>query len=170
MEPVKGGTLANIPSEAETLLRSVHPYWTPAEWALRFVQSLPEAEVCLSGMNTVEQVKTNIYPFEPLSEDEFNLLQKTAAIIRGKTAIDCTGCAYCVSHCPKQIPIPQYIKLYNELTRYLGDDWKIIPTNKQFASSYAGASDCVSCRSCEKHCPQDLGIADHMKTIAECFR
>lgn len=169
MEPVKGGTLANIPSEAETLLRSVHPYWTPAEWALRFVQSLPEAEVCLSGMNTVEQVKTNIYPFEPLSEDEFNLLQKTAAIIRGKTAIDCTGCAYCVSHCPKQIPIPQYIKLYNELTRYLGDDWKIIPTYKQFASSYAGASDCVDCRSCEKHCPQNLGIADHMKTIAERF-
>lgn len=169
MEPVKGGTLANIPAEAETLLRSVHPDWTPAEWALRFVQSLPEVEVCLSGMNTLEQVKTNICPFEPLSEEEITLLQKAAAIIRGKTAIDCTGCAYCVSHCPKQIPIPQYIKLYNELIRYPGDDWKIIPTYKQFASSYASASDCVGCGSCEKHCPQNLGIAEHMKTISERF-
>lgn len=169
MEPVKGGTLANIPEEAENLLRSAHPDWTPADWALRFVQSLPEVEVCLSGMNTVEQVQANIRPFEPLSANEMELLQKAAEIIRGKTAIGCTGCAYCVPHCPKQIPIPQYIKLYNELSRYPGDDWKIIPTYKQLTLSNGSASDCISCRGCEKHCPQNLGIANYMKTIAERF-
>lgn len=169
MEPVKGGTLANIPEEAEALLRAVHPGWTPAEWALRFVQSLPGVEVCLSGMNTMEQIKTNTRPFEPLSEDEIALLQKTAAIIRSKTAIDCTGCAYCVSHCPKQIPIPQYIRLYNEMVRYPGDDWKIAPTYNQLTLSCGSASECIGCRSCEKHCPQNLGIAEHMKIIAERF-
>lgn len=169
MEPVKGGTLASIPEEAELLLRSVHPDWTPADWALRFAQSLPAVEICLSGMNSMEQIQTNIGLFDPLSEFEVDILQKAAGIIRGKTAIDCTGCAYCVTHCSKKIPIPQYIKLYNEIVRYPGDDWKISPAYKQMASLYSSASDCISCHSCEKHCPQNLGIAEYMKQIAEQF-
>jgi predicted aldo/keto reductase-like oxidoreductase len=59
MEPVKGGTLAELPEEAEALLRRIQPDWTPSDWALRFVQSMPEVEVCLSGMNALEQVKAN---------------------------------------------------------------------------------------------------------------
>ena len=169
MEPVKGGTLAKLPEDAEAKLRAVHPNWTPSDWALRFVQSLPGVEIALSGMGTVEQVRANIRPFEPLTGEETALLADVAEIIRGKTAIGCTGCAYCVNHCPKQIPIPKYIKLYNEITRYPGDDWKIIPTYHQMVLSAGKASDCIGCHSCEKHCPQKLSVADHMKTIAEKF-
>ena len=169
MEPVKGGTLAKLPEDAEAKLRAVHPNWTPSDWALRFVQSLPGVEVALSGMGTVEQVRANIRPFEPLTGEETALLADVAEIIRGKTAVGCTGCAYCVSHCPKQIPIPKYIKLYNEITRYPGDDWKIIPTYHQMVLSAGKASDCIGCHSCEKHCPQKLSVADHMKTIAKKF-
>ncbi len=169
MEPVKGGTLAKLPEDAEAKLRAVHPDWTPSDWALRFVQSLPGVEIALSGMGTVEQVRANIRPFEPLTGEETALLAEVAEIIRGKTSIGCTGCAYCVSHCPKQIPIPKYIKLYNEITRYPGDDWKIIPTYHQMVLSAGKASDCIGCHSCEKHCPQKLSVVDHMKTIAEKF-
>lgn len=169
MEPVKGGTLASIPEEAEAKLRAVHPDWTPSDWALRFVQSLPGVEVCLSGMGSVEQVQANIQPFAPLTEAEVHLLAEVAEIIRGKTAIGCTGCAYCVPHCPKRIPIPQYIRLYNEITRDPGDDWKILPAYHQMGSSSNKASDCIGCRSCEAHCPQKLTIAEHMKTIAKVF-
>ena len=169
MEPVKGGTLAAIPEEAEAKLRTVHPDWTPSDWALRFVQSLPGVEICLSGMGTLEQVRANIQPFEPLTETEIGLLAEVAEIIRGKTAIGCTGCGYCLPHCPKKIPIPQYIKLYNEITRYPGDDWKIVPTYHQVVLSAGKASDCVGCHSCEKHCPQKLTIAEYMKTIAQKF-
>ena len=169
MEPVKGGTLAKLPEDAEAKLRAVHPNWTPSDWALRFVQSLPGVEIALSGMGTVEQVRANIRPFEPLTGEETALLADVAEIIRGKTAVGCTGCAYCVSHCPKQIPIPKYIKLYNEITRYPGDDWKIIPTYHQMVLSAGKASDCIGCHSCEKHCPQKLSVVDHMKTIAEKF-
>lgn len=169
MEPVKGGTLAKLPEDAEAKLRAVHPDWTPSDWALRFVQSLPGVEIALSGMGTVEQVRANIRPFEPLTGEETAILAEVAEIIRGKTAIGCTGCAYCVNHCPKQIPIPKYIKLYNEITRYPGDDWKIIPTYHQMVLSAGKASDCIGCHSCEKHCPQKLSVADHMKTIAEKF-
>ncbi len=169
MEPVKGGTLATLPEEAEAKLRSCHPDWTPSDWALRFVQSLPGVEVCLSGMGCVEQVQANIQPFEPLTETEIDLLAEVAEIIRGNTAIGCTGCGYCVPHCPKQIPIPQYSRLYNEVTRYPGDDWKILPTYHQMVLSAGKASDCISCHSCEKHCPQKLAIAEHMKSIAQKF-
>ena len=169
MEPVKGGTLAKIPEEAEAKLRICHPDWTPSDWALRFVQSLPGVEVCLSGMGSVEQVQANIQPFDPLTEAEVNLLAQVAEIIRGKTAIGCTGCGYCVPHCPKQIPIPQYIRLYNEITRYPGDDWKILPTYHQMGCASSRASDCIGCHACEKHCPQRLTIAEHMKAIARKF-
>ena len=169
MEPVKGGTLASIPKEAETKLRAIHPTWTPSDWALRFVQSLPGVEICLSGMNTVEQVTDNIQPLEPLTEEEVALLEQAAKIIRGNTAISCTGCGYCTSHCPKSIPIPQYIRLYNEISRYPGDDWKIIPAYHQLKMTSGAASDCIGCHSCEKHCPQNLLIESHMKTIAERF-
>ena len=169
MEPVKGGTLAKLPDDAEAKLRLRHPDWTPSDWALRFVQSLPGVEICLSGMGAVEQVQSNIQPFEPLTGEETALLAEVAEIIRGKTAIGCTGCGYCVNHCPKQIPIPKYIKLYNEITRDPGDDWKIIPTYHQMALSAGKASDCIGCHSCEKHCPQKLTISEHMKTIAQRF-
>ena len=76
MEPVKGGTLAVLPEAAEQHLRSVHLDWSPADWALRFVQSLPEVEVCLSGMNTLEQVEENLRSFEPLTEDDISHLMK----------------------------------------------------------------------------------------------
>ena len=169
MEPVKGGTLASIPVEAEAKLRELHPDWTPSDWALRFAQSLPGVEIVLSGMGTVEQVQSNIRPFEPLTAQETDLLAEVAEIIRGKTAIGCTGCGYCVSHCPKQIPIPQYIKLYNEIARYPGDDWKIFPTYHQMSLSASKASGCIGCHACETHCPQKLAIAEHMKTIAKEF-
>lgn len=169
MEPVKGGTLASLPSEAEAILRQAHPNWTPSDWALRFVQSLPEVIICLSGMNSVEQIAANIKPFEPLMDAENELLMQVREIIERKTAIACTGCQYCVSHCPKKIPIPQYIKMYNEVFRYPGDDWKIIPSYQQTALTSGKASDCISCRSCERHCPQNLPIAQHMKKISERF-
>ena len=72
-------------------------------------------------------------------------------------------------NCPKHIPIPQYIKLYNEISRYPGDDWKIIPTYNQLTLSGGKASECIGCRACEKHCPQKLAISEHMKAIAQRF-
>lgn len=169
MEPIKGGTLANLPEEAEKLLRSVHPDWTPADWALRFAQSLPQVEIVLSGMNTMEQMEANIKPIEPLTEAEIELLKQVRDIIEKDTAIGCTGCGYCVPHCPKNIPISQYFKMYNELARTPGDIWKFKATYRHMTLSTGKASDCISCHSCEKYCPQNLPIAQHIKTISEKF-
>ncbi|MBR0130367.1 MAG: 4Fe-4S dicluster domain-containing protein, partial [Firmicutes bacterium] len=166
MEPVKGGTLANVPDEALLLFKEKHPEWSPADWALRFVQSFPEVEVCLSGMNSMEQVEMNQKEFEPLSNDETEVLKQVKRIIEAKTVVPCTGCRYCVSHCPMGIPIPDYFKMYNELSRYPNEGWKIRPVYVQKAAQTAKASQCLSCRSCEKHCPQHIRICDYIKDVA----
>lgn len=169
MEPVKGGTLAKLPEEAEALLQAVHPDWTPADWALRFVQSLPGVEIVLSGMNSMEQMEANIKPIDPLTEEEIALLKQVRDMIEKDTAIGCTGCGYCVPHCPKHIPISQYIKMYNELSRTPSDLWKIKATYRHLTLTEGKASECIGCHTCEKYCPQSLPIPEHIKTISEKF-
>lgn len=114
MEPVKGGTLANIPAEAEKLLRDCHPDWSPASWALRFAASHEGVLAVLSGMNRMEQLEDNMSaldPAVPLSEEELAVLKQAAAIIRNSAMVPCTGCRYCTVTCPKDIPIPDYLSL-----------------------------------------------------------
>ena len=41
MEAIKGGTLVNIPEEAQKLMKDYNPDASIASWALRFVGSLP---------------------------------------------------------------------------------------------------------------------------------
>lgn len=169
MEPVKGGTLAALPPEAESVLRGAHPDWTPARWALAFVQSLPSVEVCLSGMNTMAQINENMKGFEPLTKEETDLLLDVRPIIEGGTKIPCTACRYCESHCPKGIAIPDCFRFLNEITRYPGDGWKIRPSYEHLSKSRGIASDCISCHSCERFCPQGIHIADSMKEVASAF-
>ena len=167
MEPVKGGTLAVLPEDAEQHLKDLHPDWSPADWALRFVQSLPEVEVCLSGMTTLEQVEQNLRPFEPLTEDEIAHLMKVRPLIEKQTAIACSACRYCVSHCPQKIAIPDVFKMYNEICRYPGENWKIKPSYIQLTKTTGKASACIGCKNCERHCPQHLPIAEMMKLVSK---
>lgn len=105
MEPVKGGTLANIPAEAETLLHGE----PPAHRAVRFAASQEGVALVLSGMSTTEQVAENtafMSSFVPLTEEETQVLKAAAEIIRRTVAIPCTGCSYCTEGCPVGIPIP----------------------------------------------------------------
>ena len=121
MEPVKGGTLASIPAEAENLLCGEHP----AHRAIRFAASQEGVAMVLSGMSTMEQVLENtafMASFQPLTEEETRVLQVAAEIIRKAVAIPCTGCSYCTEGCPAGVPIPQYFALYNERKR---DGWQV---------------------------------------------
>ena len=145
----------------------MHPDWTPADWALRFVQSLPEVEICLSGMNSLEQMEANLQPFEPLNAEEIAYLMDVRPMIAKQTAIACTACRYCVTHCPQKILIPDVFKMYNEVCRYPADDWKIRPSYIQLTKNSGKASDCIACKNCERHCPQHLPISETMKLVAE---
>lgn len=168
MEPVKGGTLAKLPPKAEELFQA-HNSDSPARWALRFAQSLPQVDVVLSGMSNLEQVLENMENVEPLTEQEQSIVQQAARIIEEETVIACTGCRYCTADCPKGIPIPDFFAMYNAYRRNPGEDWKIQPIYQRMASDHAKASDCVQCGQCESHCPQQLKIISRLKEVADAF-
>lgn len=169
MEPVKGGTLANLPEEAEKLFRDARKDSSIASWALRFAQSLKHVEVVLSGMNTLEQMTDNMQDVLPLTDQEQEVIQQAAEIMKRQSAIPCTGCRYCVEYCPKRIPIPDYFRMYNEVQRCPEDDWKIRPAYDELTAKHGKASDCIRCKNCENHCPQQLKISKNLEKVASTF-
>lgn len=169
MEPVKGGTLASLPAEAETILRSIHPTESPATWAIRFVQTLPGVCTVLSGMNSMDQLRDNMRDLPPLNDVEQNALAEVRQIVQSSIAVACTGCRYCVDNCPMNIAIPDYFKLYNEYSRTPADKWYIQPVYDRLAEKHGKASSCIGCKQCESRCPQFLKITDYLPKTAEIF-
>ena len=169
MEPVKGGSLANLPAEAEQCLRDIRPADSAASWAIRFAADLDAVDVVLSGMNTMEQLEDNLRDLPPLTEADRDALTRAAEIIRSNTAVACTGCGYCVPHCPLGMPIPQYFTLYNEYARHPGEDWKMQYAYNALAERQVKASACADCKQCEAHCPQNLEIAAALAKTAAAF-
>lgn len=166
MEPVKGGTLVNIPEDAAELIHSISPGKSPASQAIRFVRSLDGVSAVLSGMSSPEQMQDNLQPFTPMTEAEMDTMLQAGERIRARVSVGCTGCGYCLKHCPMELPIPTILKLYNEYTFYPRHKWKIDPAYSRLTRK---ASDCIGCGSCEANCPQHLSIAAHMKAAAEAL-
>ena len=117
MEPVKGGTLARLPAEAEALLKAAAPEQSIPSWAIRFAASQENVRMVLSGMSSLEQMEDNLRTmenFRPLSGQELALTARAAEIINQKIAVACTACSYCTDGCPMQVAIPKYFSIYNE--------------------------------------------------------
>jgi len=172
MEPCKGGTLIHLPEEAVSLMKAYNPDASTASWALRFAASQPGVFRVLSGMNSMEQVMDNTAAFknfQPLNEAEQTIITKVTKIINDKTAIPCTGCAYCTHGCPQHIAIPQYFALYNSIMRTTGSFSSQMVYYNNIALKHGKASDCIECHQCEDACPQHLPIVDYLKDVTEKF-
>lgn len=175
MEPVKGGTLANVPKEAEKLFREYAPNRSIPSWALRFAASLDNVMVVLSGMSNLEQIEDNtgfMEHFVPLTEDEKNICFRAAKIINNKIAIPCTGCSYCTEGCPAKIAIPQYFSLYNEVMRENLEEKGWTASFAQYSvlnQKFGKAKDCLQCGQCENVCPQHLPIIENLKKVSANF-
>ena len=180
MEPVKGGTLANVPDDAAKLFADYEekaglPHASAPSWAIRFAASLPNVMVVLSGMSSVEQMEDNtayMTDFKPLTDDEKSICFKVAEAINSQIAIPCTGCSYCTGGCPQNIAIPDYFSLYNEDMREDLEQkgWTIsFSTYGTLTKKSGKASDCIECGQCEDVCPQHLPIIENLKLVAEHF-
>lgn len=175
MEPVKGGTLARLPEEAERLLKSCAPDASVSSWALRFAASLEGVTTVLSGMGSLEQMEDNtgsFDDFQPLTSEERALVFRAAEIVNARTAVPCTGCAYCVEGCPRKIAIPQYFSLYNEDMRESLETkgWTANYNNYILLTwKFGRAVDCIACGQCERVCPQQLPVIVHLKRVASHF-
>ena len=173
MEPVKGSTLANVPEEAENLLKACRPDLSVASWAIRFAAGLEGVMMVLSGMSALWQLTDNLSymeAFKPLDERERAVLQQAVRSINDAIAIPCTTCRYCVDGCPEHIPIPSYFALYNA---HMIDTNKLWPLHKAYydtyTSKYGKASECIACGQCEAHCPQHIAIAESLKAVTLAF-
>ena len=169
MEPIKGGALANVPQEAKAILAKEDPALSPAVWALRFCASLDGVDFVLSGMSTLDQLKENVAAFqvmEPLTQQQAEMLQRVAQIIRSGIAIPCTACRYCVDACPKKIAIPDYFAAYNT---YESSKHKAAAAFETYAAQNGKPHECIACHACENHCPQNLPIAELMTQVKARF-
>lgn len=161
MEPVRGGKLANLNEKYADILKKLRPEATAAEWAFRFLQSVPEVKVTLSGMSNFEQLKENIAVYEeskPLSDKENAALMAVAAEMVGKGTVPCTACHYCTTHCPQGLDIPSLLELYNE--HKLTGGGFIAPMALGAIPKEKQPSACLGCRSCEAVCPQQIKISE----------
>ncbi|MBR5474621.1 MAG: aldo/keto reductase, partial [Lachnospiraceae bacterium] len=169
MEPLRGGKLVNrLPEEAKQLFASYHRKFTPAQWAFRWLWNQPEVTVVLSGMNSDEMVRENMQTASTvcvgeLGDEEERLLKEVIKAINAKMKVGCTGCGYCMP-CPKGVDIPGTFAAYNR--RYSeGKFWSFVDylICTALRKNAIAASNCVACGKCEKHCPQQLPIRQHLK-------
>ncbi|MCL2080452.1 MAG: aldo/keto reductase [Oscillospiraceae bacterium] len=164
MEPVRGGKLAAPGKDVEDILKAARPDDTPAKWAFRYLQSLPNVSVVVSGMSTMEQLSENIELFsvkEPLSESEKQVLEK--AVDAMASFVPCTSCRYCCDSCPKELDIPMLIATYNEAVNAFG--WYVRDVMSSLSDGEKPGA-CIACGACVPLCPQSIEIADVMAKFA----
>lgn len=162
MEPVKGGSLVNLPEDARALL----PGGSPASYAIRFAAGFEGVAMVLSGMSDEAQMADNLSfmtDFQPLTEEEHKAICRVRTIYQAQHRIPCTACRYCTDGCPAGIPIPDIFACMNQKKAGEGEP------EKTYAAFDAGASACVGCGQCESQCPQNLKIRDLLAQIAKEF-
>lgn len=167
MEPFRGGKLASLSENQEQKLKALRPDETIPAWAFRFLQSIPNVAVTLTGASDMQQMKENVQTFEepkPLNKEELDTLLEIADEMISRIALPCTACRYCTEHCPQGLDIPALLELYNEhcFTLDTGNMAFIAPMAVAGFPKDKRPSACTGCGSCEAVCPQELKIADAM--------
>lgn len=176
MEPVKGGTLAKLPEEAMKLFEDFYSknspdgrIPSPASLAVRYVASLDNVAMVLSGMSSLEQLDDNtsyMQEFEPLSEAEQQLVKEITAVIKRSIKVPCTSCRYCMEVCLMNINIPEYFGLLN-LYAVTGKTTGMY--YNRYSMNHDKASECLHCGLCEGNCPQHIEIRDFLEEFAELY-
>ena len=162
MEPVKGGTLVNLPKEAQALLTD----GSPASYAIRFAASFDQIAMVLSGMSNMEQMEDNLSymtDFQPLNAGEQETIEKVRTLYQAQHKIPCTACRYCVDGCPAGIPIPEIFALMNQ--KLGGEEFDAAA----YGNFPATGAHCLDCGQCESICPQTLHIRHLLREVDKVF-
>ena len=167
MEPVRGGKLVNLPESVMAKLNELRPGITGPEFAFRFLQSVPEVTMILSGMSNDQQLEDNIRTFEteqPLTQAEWDVVQEMSREMIAKNKVPCTACRYCMEQCPQELIIPTLLELYGDPLRQPGA--KIPVASIGWLPPEKRPTACIGCRSCEAVCPQNIPISELLADFA----
>ena len=170
MEPVRGGYLATIDSERAKPFLELEPQRSIASWAIRWVESLPQVAVVLSGMSDLQQLEDNVATmthFEPMNEQELAAIDRVVEEIRKVNEIPCTGCRYCMD-CPMGVDIPEIFSIYSQY-KIFGKEKAIVQDYEEVVEHGNGAEHCVRCMACTTKCPQMIAIPDKLEMIAKLY-
>jgi hypothetical protein len=168
MEPIRGGRLANPPKSVRSIFDSYEKQRSPSEWALQWVWNQPEVSVALSGMSTMQQVEENIRTassssINSLGPRELQVIERVQKAFRGRAAIACTKCAYCMP-CENGVNIPANFEMYNEAIMY-DDPGTARQRYMRFMPEKERAKMCKQCKKCEEKCPQKIPISELMPKV-----
>ena len=168
MEPVKGGKLANPPQAVKDILQRANPDVSFASWAIRYVASLPNVMMVLSGMSNMEQMQDNVsfmQHFQPLNDEEYRVIDEASQALKQYADIPCTACHYCTPGCLMGIHIPEIFAVMNVYKMY----GNLTEARNEYRWRPGGnlASTCVQCGQCEGACPQHLPIIRLLEEVVE---
>lgn len=175
MEPYKGGFLADVPEEAEKIMKQYNPDRSVVSWAMRFVANLDGVCMVYTGASNLEQLESNIYEFknaDPLNDEEMEIIKQVSEIITSNITVDCTKCRYCIDSCPEDINIAKIFDLYNKHKILEMDEWTPLGNaylNYTKLDGVGIASDCIECESCIEECPQVINIPEVLKDVVKTF-
>lgn len=173
MEPLKGGQLANPPTEALDIMHAAGNGRTPVDWALQFLWNRPEVSVVLSGMGSQQMVDENCASADRsginiLSQEEEKTIARLAEVYRSKILVPCTACEYCMP-CPAGVNIPQNFAILNNVSMESNPimRWRVRRAYGKLTGSKeeldkenpnGNGSMCAECGKCLDKCPQEINI------------
>lgn len=166
MEPVRGGFLASFAPHAMKRFKDYHPDKSIASWALRWVASLPNVALILSGMSDMDQLQDNIQTFtglKAISREEQKIIDEVIEDLRKIKPIPCTGCRYCMD-CEFGVDIPGVFGMYNDYKKSENKDIAC-RTYFMFMTDKEQGGNCQQCCACIPKCPQHINITEELAKI-----
>jgi predicted aldo/keto reductase-like oxidoreductase len=170
MSPLAGGL---IPNNQDRLQFLCSENFTPAEEALKFICGLPCVDFSYIAFRSKEEID-NACKIADLShvvsDAELANIRKNVGAGIEKA---CTGCYYCMEHCPNNLPIAEYM-IYSNLKYLFNLPRDMFESKLAFHKSWfelakrkAEAKDCVKCGNCEEQCTQHINIIERLEELAD---
>lgn len=168
MNPLSGGL---IPKHEDKFAFLADGDETPTQAALRFCINCPQITVTLVGFTTKEHIDTACTiadAAKPFTDEDIDRVR--THVSENMNAL-CTGCGYCLKCCPENIPIANYMQVYNEKPLFNLTEKEMLEkmtfshTWGLLADRAADAGDCTECAACEEACTQHLNIIQRLKEM-----